>query len=63
MALQSAIQRLPSGGSAASCVAGAAHAAQPHSKESTRMLDTLFVAATVVFFAAAFGYSWACDRV
>jgi hypothetical protein len=30
---------------------------------STRMLDLVFIAATVGFFAAAFAYARACERV
>ncbi len=26
------------------------------------MLDVIFAAITVVFFAVALGYTWACDR-
>jgi hypothetical protein len=32
-------------------------------KKERRLLDLIFVAATLAFFAAAFAYTWACDRV
>ncbi|MGO8969362.1 MAG: hypothetical protein ACLQDQ_07295 [Myxococcaceae bacterium] len=61
--MQSAVRRLAAGFPfgllppwRGPCTAFAVEGLQP-------MLDTLFVAIAVVFFAAAFGYAWACSRV
>jgi hypothetical protein len=33
------------------------------SRKEQTMLDTLFVVATLVFFAVSIGYAYACDRL